>query len=97
MKTAIGVVVAVALAFAVVPAAGAGETFHAFSPLPAVERGRLTPLPDAHLATVEGGLVLVFRDINANIASIAQANVNTSAFSRVRQTNVAVVRQSIRD
>jgi hypothetical protein len=33
----------------------------------------------------------------SNNAWVAQANVNTSAFSKVRQTNVAVVEQEIND
>jgi hypothetical protein len=94
MKTAIGVVVAVALAFAAVPAAGAGGTFHAFSPLPAVEQGRLTPLPDAHLATVEGA-ALVDIAVNLNLAVQNQLNLCVLSGS-CRQTNIGVIPQRIR-
>jgi hypothetical protein len=95
MKTAIGVVLAFALAFSVVPAV-ASDTFHAFSTLPAVEQASLTPLSDAQLAAVEGeGFEIEgVCTICTNVAEVAQANVNTSAFSRVRQSNRASVRQS---
>ena len=95
MKTAIGIVLAFALALSVVPA-GADDGFRALSTLPAMEQASLTPLPDDQLATIEGGLVIVdVCVVCANIADIAQANVNASAFSVVKQRNSARVRQSI--
>jgi hypothetical protein len=45
MKIAIGIVLALALTLASVPAL-AGDTFQAFSTLPAAEQATLTPLPD---------------------------------------------------
>jgi hypothetical protein len=97
MKTVIGVAIALALALSVVPAM-AEDTFQAFSNMPAGEQELLTPLSDAQLAAVEGGLEIEIVDvctICTNIADVAQANVNTSAFSKVRQKNVAVVKQEI--
>jgi hypothetical protein len=95
MKTAIGIVLAFALALSVVPA-GADDSFRALRTLPAMEQASLTPLPDDQLATVEGGLVIVdVCVVCANIADIAQANVNASTKSRVFQKNSARVRQSI--
>jgi hypothetical protein len=96
MKTAIGIALAFALALSVVPA-GAYDSFHALSTLPAVEQASLTPLPDDQLATVEGGQLTIGDVclICANIAEIAQANVNTSAASVVYQRNSARVRQEI--
>jgi hypothetical protein len=91
MKTVIGVAVALALALSVVPAM-AEDTFQAFSNMPAGEQERLTPLSDAQLATIEGSDVCVGC---TNAAAVYQANVNSSLFSRVRQTNVAVVKQEI--
>jgi hypothetical protein len=96
MKTAIGAVLAVVLAFSAVPAV-ANDTFHAFSTLPTVEQANMTVLSDDQLATVEGGLFVKINDVNANIAIVSQANVNYSSKSRVRQTNNAYVSQRIRD
>ena len=97
MKTALGLVLAFAFALSVMPA-GASDTFHAFSTLPAVEQASLTPLSDGQLAVVEGARFEIegVCAICTNVANIAQANVNTSAFSNVRQSNRANVRQSNR-
>ena len=51
-------------------------------------------MTDEQLAAVEGEGACVFSAC-VNAAIIGQANVNTSAFSKVRQTNVAKVWQSI--
>ncbi|MDQ3930722.1 MAG: hypothetical protein M3328_16445 [Chloroflexota bacterium] len=53
MKQYLGLAMVFALVVSVVPAL-AGESFHAFSQLPALEQAALTPLPDAQLATIEG-------------------------------------------
>ncbi len=53
MKQYLGLAMVFALVVSVVPAL-AGESFHALSPLPAVEQAALTPLDDAQLATIEG-------------------------------------------
>jgi hypothetical protein len=53
MKGVIGLALAFALTLSVVPAI-AGDTFHAFSTLPAAARASLAPMPDAQLAAVEG-------------------------------------------
>jgi hypothetical protein len=97
MKTALGIVLAFALVLSVMPA-GASDTFYTFSTLPAVEQARLTPLSDGQLAVVEGAQFEIegVCAICVNVANVAQANVNTSAFSSVRQRNRANVYQSNR-
>jgi hypothetical protein len=97
MKIAIGLALALALALSSAPAI-AGDTFHAFSTLPATEQASLTALSDDQLATVEGGLFIKIKDVNANVAVISQANVAYNfSYSKVKQSNTAFVRQSIRD
>jgi hypothetical protein len=92
MKNVIGVAIALALALSVVPAIAEEDTFQAFSNMPAGEQELLTPLSDAQLATIEGSDVCI---ACTNAAAVYQANVNSSLFSKVRQTNVAVVKQEI--
>jgi hypothetical protein len=58
MKGVIGFGLALALTLAVVPAAGAGETFHAFHAVPAAARAGLVPLPEAQLGAVEAKSLL---------------------------------------
>jgi hypothetical protein len=53
MNTVMSVVLALALTLSAMPAI-AGDTFQAFSTLPAAEQATLTPLPDDQLAAVEG-------------------------------------------
>ncbi len=95
MKKYLGLAMVFALVVSVVPAL-AGESFHALSPLPAVEQAALTPLDDAQLATIEGG---DYRNIDvcivcANVAVVEQEN--TAVFSRdVNQLNAAAVSQEI--
>ncbi|MDQ3930723.1 MAG: hypothetical protein M3328_16450, partial [Chloroflexota bacterium] len=64
----------------VVPAL-AGESFHAFSQLPALEQAALTPLPDAQLATIEG--------TELNSATVIQVNVAVGNHNYQLQVNVA--------
>jgi hypothetical protein len=93
MKTVISVGIALALMLSVAPAmAGDTDTFQAFSKMAAGEQEILMPLSDEQLATIEGEDVCIGC---ANIAAVRQANVNLSSFSRVRQRNVAVVKQEI--
>ena len=95
MKTVIGVAIALALALSVVPAIAEEDTFQAFSNMPAGEQGLLTPLSDEQLATIEGegwGDACAFC---SNYAAVYQANINSSAFSKVRQRNFAKVEQEI--
>jgi hypothetical protein len=94
MKTVIGVAIALALALSVVPAIAEEDTFQAFSNMPAGEQGLLTALSDEQLAVIEGEGVNICT-FCSNYAAVYQANVNTSAFSKVRQRNVAVVKQEI--
>jgi hypothetical protein len=52
--------------------------------------GEPVTLSSAAMDKVTAGRVCI---VCTNIADFAQVNANTSAFSKVRQTNVAVVRQ----
>jgi hypothetical protein len=91
MKTAIGIVVAFALALSVVPAV-AGDTFHALRALPTPEQATLTPLPDDQLAAIEGKQVdLCVACFAVNTATVAQVNIAT--LSNALQANVARVEQ----
>ena len=76
MKTAIRIVLAVALAFSAVPAV-ASDTFQAFSPLSAPEQAILTPLSDDQLAAVEGAAFRSLPTVNVgvNVAVAPQINV----------------------
>jgi hypothetical protein len=67
--------------------------FQALSSLPDSRRDQLTAMTDEQLAAIEGALDICVVCVNA--AVINQANVNTSAFSKVRQRNSARVRQTI--
>jgi hypothetical protein len=67
--------------------------FQALSSLPDSRRDQLVAMTDEQLAAIEGAFDLCVVCINA--AVVNQANVNTSAFSKVRQRNSARVRQSI--
>jgi hypothetical protein len=90
MKIAIGIVLALALTLASVPAF-AGDTFQAFSTLPAAEQATLTPLPDDQLAAVEGAAPLNV-NVNVQVAVPIQLNVCVVC-TDVVQTNVGVVVQ----
>ena len=88
MKIAIGTVLALALTLASVPAI-AGDTFQAFSTLPAAEQVTLTPLLDDQLAAVKGADLL---NINVQVAVPIQLNV-CAVCEDVVQTNLGVVVQ----
>jgi hypothetical protein len=93
MKTAIGVVLALALMVSVAPAT-ASDTFYAFSTLPTLEQDRLTPLPDDQLAAIEGeGFEFNKCVFCANNAYVSQNNVNV--YGKAKQTNRANVHQRI--
>ena len=95
MKTAIRIVLAVALAFSAVPAV-ASDTFHAFSPLSAPEQAILTPLSDDQLAAVEGAAFRSLPTVNVgvNVAMAPQINVCVVC-EDVVQTNIGVSAQGI--
>jgi hypothetical protein len=94
MKTAIGLVLAFALAFSVVPAV-ANDTFHAFSTLSAMEQASLTPLSNEQLAAVEGAAFRRLPTVNINVAVLPQINVCV-ACEDVEQRNIGSIRQGIR-
>ena len=97
MKIAIGVVLAFALTLSVMPA-GASDTFHAFSTLPAVEQASLTPLSNDQLDAVEGGAFPPYPDlptVSINIAVLPQINV-CAVCKGVVQTNIGVIAQGSR-
>jgi hypothetical protein len=95
MKIAIGIVLALALTLASVPAF-AGDTFQAFSTLPAAEQATLTPLPDDQLAAITGGDVISQAcAVCANTQAAIVAQVNTATGSILTaQENESSVRQS---
>ena len=90
------IALALVLGFSVaVPAFADDQTPAQFRALAGVLDGnRAAPVPmtDEQLAAVEGEGICV---VCVNSVQIGQANLNYSAFSKVKQTNVAVVRQSI--
>jgi hypothetical protein len=103
MNTVMSVVLALALTLSAMPAL-AGDTFQAFSTLPAAEQATLTPLPDDQLAAITGGDVIsqvCAVCANTQAAIVTQANAAlASAFTA--QENESSVRQrqsinSIRD
>jgi hypothetical protein len=101
MKIIISASIALALMLSVVPAmAGDSDTFQAFSKMAVGgEQEFLTPLSDGQLAAIEGQAVDVCTfcaQFASNYSTIAQVNLNSSAFSDVDQSNKAFVFQSIR-
>jgi len=101
MKTVISVSIALALMLCVAPAmAGDTDTFQAFSKMAVGgEQALLTPLSDEQLAAIEGEgaeFCTLCTAVASNYSDVDQANVNFSAFSNVRQSNSAYVRQSAR-
>jgi hypothetical protein len=95
MKTLISAGMALALMLSIAPArAGETETFRAFSTMAAGEQARLTALTDEQLAAIEGEGSDVSQSA-LNYAAVYQANVNSSASSKVDQRNSAQVGQSI--
>jgi hypothetical protein len=90
MKIAIGLALALALALSSAPAI-AGDTFQAFSSLPALEQASLTPLPDEQLASIEGMRAEVCV-VCINRARIRQTNVAFGTFLAI-QSNSAYVSQ----
>jgi hypothetical protein len=91
MKVAIGLALALALALSSVPAI-AGDTFQAFSSMPALEQASLTPLSDEQLASIEG-MDFCFDCTIVQRQRIRQLNVNLSAISNVSQVNAATQSQ----
>lgn len=90
MKVAIGLALALALALSSAPAI-AGDTFQAFSSMPAPEQASLTPLSDAQLASIEGMDVCIVCSINQRIR---QFQLNVSVLSvGVSQINAASATQ----
>jgi hypothetical protein len=92
MKTVISAAVALALVLSVVPAI-AGDTFQAFSSMPAGEQEILTPLSDEQLTMIEGEGWGDDCTFCANYAAVYQANVNYGSFTF--QSNYSEVRQDI--
>jgi hypothetical protein len=90
MNTVMSVVLALALTLSAMPAL-AGDTFQAFSTLPAAEQATLTPLPDDQLAAVEGAAPL---NVNVNVQVAVPIQLNVCVVCEdVVQTNVGVVVQ----
>jgi hypothetical protein len=91
MKIASGMVLALALTLASVPAF-ADNAFHALGTLPAAEQATLTLLTDNQLAAVEGAALL---NLNIQVAVPIQLNV-CAVCAKVVQKNIGVVVQGIR-
>jgi hypothetical protein len=97
MKRFIGAVLGLTLILPVTPVL-AGDTFRAFSRLPATVQASLTPMTEAQLATITGGQI---SQSNASTVQVTQTNTasgagpitqaNTSAVT-VTQSNLATVR-----
>jgi hypothetical protein len=77
MKRLIGAALVLTLILPVAPVL-AGDTFHALSRLPATAQASLTPLDEAQLAAIEGGLVGVSQ---ANIATVTVTQSNESSIT----------------
>ena len=97
MKRLIGAVLVLTLILPVAPVL-AGDTFRAFSRLPALVQASLTPMTEAQLAAITGGQIsqsntATVRVTQTNTASgagpITQSN---SATVTVTQSNIANVR-----
>jgi hypothetical protein len=101
MKKLVLVVVALVVALSVVPAMAGDKSvsgnepaaFQALRNMPALEQTALAMMTDKELASVEGAVNIC--TFCANAAYVSQNNVNFSAFSKVRQSNRAYVRQEI--
>jgi hypothetical protein len=97
MKRLIGAVLGLTLILPVAPAL-AGDTFRAFSRLPATVQASLTPMNEAQLAAIKGGQI---SQSNASTVLVTQTNTasgagpitqsNTSTVT-VTQSNIANVR-----
>jgi hypothetical protein len=86
MTRLIGTVMAVALLVSVAPVL-AGDTFHALSRLPATAQASLTPMDEAQLAAIEGGLVS-----QSNVSTVMVTQTNTaSGAGPITQSNTATV------
>ena len=99
MKQLIGAVLGLTLILPVAPVL-AGDTFRAFSRLPATVQASLTPMNEAQLAAIKGGQI---SQSNASTVQVTQTNTasavgagpitqsNTSTVN-VTQSNIANVR-----
>jgi hypothetical protein len=70
----------------------AGDTFHALSRLPATAQASLTPMDDAQLAAIEGGLRGITQS-NTSVVTVTQSNsITGSVAGPVVQQNSSTVR-----
>jgi hypothetical protein len=86
MKRLIGAALVLTLILPVAPVL-AGDTFHALSRLPATAQASLTPMDEAQLAAIEGGLVT---QSNASTVMVTQTNTVSGA-GPITQSNTATV------
>jgi hypothetical protein len=86
----LGTGLSVALSVASVAAESDGSTFHALSNIARGEQGALTPMRDANLAIIEGGIMptvaVYFFDLSNLIRDIPEGSNNTDT-QVIRQTN----------
>lgn len=90
MKRLIGVALVSTLILPIAPVL-AGDTFHALSRLPETAQASLTPMDEAQLAAIEGGLVGVTQ---SNIAAVTVTQSNSSSITGSIGGDVSVVQQN---
>jgi hypothetical protein len=86
MKRLIGAVLGLTLILPVAPVL-AGDTFRAFSRLPAPVQASLTPMNEAQLAAVTGGQI---SQSNASTVRVTQTNTASGA-GPITQSNISTV------
>jgi hypothetical protein len=85
MKRLIGAALVLTLILPVAPVL-AGDTFHALSRLPATAQASLTPMDEAQLAAIAGGL----SQSNTSTVRVTQSNT-ASGVGPINQSNRATV------
>jgi hypothetical protein len=88
MKRLIGAALVLTLILPVAPVL-AGDTFHALSRLPATAQASLTPMDEAQLAAIEGGLVS-----QANTATVTVTQSNSSSITGSIVGDISVTQNS---
>ena len=86
MKRLIGAVLGLTLILPVAPVL-AGDTFRAFSRLPATVQASLTPMNEAQLAAIKGGQI---SQSNASTVRVTQTNTASGA-GPITQSNTSTV------
>ena len=90
MKQLMGAVLVLTLILPVAPVL-AGDTFRAFSRLPATVQASLTPMNEAQLAAIKGGQI---SQSNASTVLVTQTNTGGAGPSNQSNTSTVNVTQS---